>query len=105
MKWMLRWFGADNNAGYNTVKDKLEQKLPNSGVNAEMDATGVINYFLYAGGIIAVIMIIVAGVQMTASAGDAGAVAKAKKTMTFAIIGLIIMILAYAIINFVIGKL
>lgn len=104
MEWMLRWFGVDDSAGYNAVKGKLENQLPNTSVS-DVDVTGVINYFLYAGGIIAVVMIIVAGLQMTSSAGDAGAVAKAKKTMTFAIVGLIVMILAYAIINFVIGKL
>ena len=46
-------------------------------------------------------MIIVAGFQMTTSAGDAAKVAKAKNTMLYAIIGLIITLLAYAIVNFV----
>ena len=103
MKDVLKIF-ADDNAGYEAVKRKLEQQLPNTGAGASVDTMNIINYFLYAIGLIAVVMIIVAGVQMTTSAGDAGAVAKAKKTLTFSVIGLIVAILAYAIVNFVLAK-
>ena len=50
-------------------------------------------------------MIIVGAVQMQTSAGNSGAVAKAKNTITFSVVGLVVMILAYAIVNFVVGKL
>lgn len=104
MREILKAMGVDANQGYNEVKQKLVDALPNTGDN-DVSVTNVINYFLYAGGVVAVVMIIVAGVQMATSAGDAGAVAKAKRTMTWAICGLVVMILAYAIVNFVIGKL
>ena len=64
----------------------------------------VINILLYVVGILAVVMIIVSGLKMTMSAGDAGAVQKAKNTLIYSVIGLIIVILAYAIVNFVITK-
>ena len=65
----------------------------------------VINILLYVVGILAVVMIIVSGLKMTMSAGDAGAVQKAKNTLVYAIIGLAIAVLAYAIVNFVLKKL
>ena len=101
MKGLTNLFAVD--AGYQNVKNKLENNLPNTGATG-FSGMDIINYLLYAGGIVAVVMIIIAGVQMTTSAGDAAAVAKAKTTMTWAIVGLVVMILAYAIINFVIGK-
>ena len=52
-------------------------------------------------GVASVIMIIYSGVQMTASAGDAGAVTRAKNTMVYAIVGLVVSILAFGIVQFV----
>ena len=63
-----------------------------------------INLVFWAVGVLAVIMIIVAGVQMITSAGDPGAVTKAKRTLVYSIVGLIVAVLAYAIVNFIIGK-
>ena len=84
------------------IKNKIHQ-LPDPG-DTDAAQENIINYLLYGVGLVAVVMIIVAGIQMTTSAGDAGAVAKAKKTLTFAIIGLVVALLAYAIVNFVIRK-
>jgi len=61
-----------------------------------------LTYFL--AGAIAVIVIIVAGVWYVASSGDAGRVAKAKNLLTYAIVGLIVVMSAFAITNFVIGR-
>ena len=55
--------------------------------------------------VLAVIMIIVGGLMYVLSGGDAGKVQKAKNTIMVAVIGLIIGILASAIINFVIDSL
>ena len=66
--------------------------------------TNVVNVLLWAAGIIAVAMIIVGGVQMTTSAGNPTAVGKAKKTITYSVIGLVVVLVAYALVNFVFGK-
>ena len=63
----------------------------------------VTNIILYALGIISVIMLIVGGVKYALSAGDAKAVTDAKNTILYALIGLVIAILAYSIVNFVLG--
>lgn len=69
------------------------------------DAKGVIstvvNLLLYILGAVAVIMIIVGGFMYVTSGGDAGGVKKAKDTIFYAVIGLIVALLAYAIVNFV----
>ena len=49
-------------------------------------------------------MVIIGGVKYTTSGGDQAAVTSAKNTILYGIIGLVIAILAYAIVNFVISK-
>lgn len=60
---------------------------------------------LYIVGIIAVIMLIWGGIRYVISGGDSKKVTDAKNTVLYAIIGLIISFLSYAIINFVIDAL
>ena len=65
----------------------------------------VTNTILYFVGIIAVIMLIWGGIRYVVSGGDAKKVTDAKNTILYAIIGLIISFLAYAIVQFVIDAL
>lgn len=80
---------------------------PDGGQGATLDVTvkNIINGVLYVVGILAVVMVIIGGVQYTTSGGDSAAVTKAKNTILYGIVGLVIAILAYAIVNFVISKL
>ncbi len=61
----------------------------------------IINTIIYVIGIIAVIMIILGGISYATSQGDAAKVKKGKDTILYGIVGLVIAILAYAIVNFV----
>lgn len=63
---------------------------------------GIINGFVGALGLVAVIFIVVGGVNYMTSAGDSGKLQKAKNTILYAVIGLVICVLAFAIVNFVI---
>lgn len=65
----------------------------------------IIEVLLIAAGIIAVIMIIVGGIRYVTSGGDQNSVKAAKDTVLYSVIGLVITILAFAIVRFVIGKL
>jgi len=58
---------------------------------------------LMAVGLISVIMLIYGGFRYVVSGGDNKKVTDAKNTILYAIIGLIIALLAYAIVNFVIS--
>lgn len=63
----------------------------------------IVNVLLFILGAIAVIMIIIGGIRYTTSNGDAGSIKSAKDTILYAVIGLVVAILAYAIVNFVVG--
>ncbi len=65
----------------------------------------LVNILLFVVGLLAVIMIIVSGILYITSSGDAGKVARAKNTLTYSIVGLVIAFVAFAIVNWVVGKL
>lgn len=63
----------------------------------------VTNILLFIIGVLSVIMLIFGGIRYVVSGGDAKAVEAAKNTILYAIVGLIVAILAFAIVNFVVG--
>lgn len=65
----------------------------------------ITNTILYIVGIVAVVMLIVGGIKYVISGGDSKKVTDAKNTVLYAIIGLVIAFLAFAIVNFVIDAL
>lgn len=62
----------------------------------------ILNLLSVIVGIIAVIMIIVGGFRYITSGGDSSAISGAKNTILFAIIGLVIVVLAQTLVYFVI---
>lgn len=75
------------------------------GDNATTLLSTIINTLLFIVGSLAVIMIIVSGIFYVTSAGDSGKVARAKNTLTYSIVGLIVAFLSYAIIFWVLDVL
>ena len=67
--------------------------------------TLIINVLLFIIGILCVIMIIFGGIRYTTSTGDKGKVDSAKNTIVYAVVGLIVAIVAYALVNWVFGTL
>ena len=63
----------------------------------------VVNVLLFIVGAISVIMLIWGGIRYTTSGGNANSVTAAKNTIMYAIIGLVVAIFAYAIVNWVVG--
>jgi len=61
----------------------------------------ITNVLLFILGAISVIMIIIGGLRYVISGGNATAVTAAKNTILYAIVGVIVALLAYAIVNFV----
>jgi hypothetical protein len=55
-------------------------------------------------GVVAVIMIIIAGFKYITSGGDSGNVTSAKNTILYAIIGLVVVALSQFIVKFVLGR-
>ncbi len=65
----------------------------------------IIKTMFFIVGVLAVIVIIFAGVTFVMSAGNSQTIQKAKTTIIYAVIGLIVSILSYAIVNFVVSSL
>lgn len=64
----------------------------------------IVDVMLFLIGSISVIMLILGGVRYVLSGGEQAKVASAKDTILYAIIGVVVSILAYAVVNFVIGS-
>ena len=62
----------------------------------------VINVLLFIIGAVAVIMIIIGGIRYVISNGDSSQITSAKNTIMYAVIGLVVALLAYAIVNFIV---
>ena len=75
----------------------------NSSATLKVDeiVLAVVNWLLFAVGVISVIMLIVGGIKYATSAGDSNKVTSAKNTIMYAIIGLAVAVLAFAIVGFV----
>jgi len=63
----------------------------------------VTNVLLGFAGALSVIFIIIGGIMYATSAGNDSQVQKAKSTITNAVVGLVISILAFAIVSFLVG--
>lgn len=78
-----------------------------TGVPTELFGTGgmfttIANVALYIIGAVSVLMLIYGGIRYTISGGETASVTAAKNTILYAIVGIVVALLAYAIVNFVI---
>ena len=64
----------------------------------------ITNVMLFLIGAVSVIMLIIGGLRYVISNGDSSAVQGAKNTILYAIVGIVVAILAYAVVNFVISS-
>lgn len=62
----------------------------------------IVNVLLFVLGAIAVIVIVVGGIRYATSNGDSNQITAAKNTILYAVIGLVVALLAYAIVNWII---
>ena len=82
-------------------------KKPDSVPDVAIDnalVTTIFNAVLAAAGAVAVVFIIWGGIQYTLSQGDASKIKKAKDTLLYSIVGLIIVMFSFVILNYVIGQ-
>lgn len=78
-------------------------KNQNTDINGVISA--IVNTLLFGIGVVSVGMIIFAGVRYSTSMGDAGNITKAKNTLLYAVIGLVVALLAYPIVHWVVDRL
>lgn len=63
-----------------------------------------IDVLLFLAGLLSVVMIIWGAIRYITSRGESADVTAAKNTITYAIVGLILAIVAYAIVNFIVSS-
>ena len=66
--------------------------------------TAIINTIVFVTGGVSALMIVVGGLRYTISGGDQGAINSAKNTILYAVVGLIMSFMGYAIVNFVLTR-
>ena len=65
----------------------------------------ITNILLFIIGAVSVIMLIIGGIRYTISQGDSSAITGAKNTILYAVIGIVVALLAFAIVNYVLVSL
>ncbi len=98
-----------NQSNGNTTAPTVEQTDPNAVVGTFSPPTrftsigglvvGIVNFALGLIGALAVLFIIIGGVRMVTSAGNETSIKAGKRTLTWAIIGLGVAMLAYTVIT------
>lgn len=93
-----------------SAKSEVQQGIKDAGGTGNTKGFGtiakdIINIMLYVLGAIAVIMIVVGGIRYTTSTGDSSRIKAAKDTIMYSVVGLIVALLAYSIVNFVVTSL
>ena len=78
----------------------------NTGGSADIGAIikTVVNVLLFVLGAISVIMIVVGGFKYVTSQGESSSLSSAKNTILYSVVGLVIAICAYGIVNFVLTQ-
>ena len=74
-------------------------------VGADNVIDGVLNAVYFAAGITAVIVIIVCGIIYSVSQGNAARIERAKNGILYSVVGLVVIMFAFVITNFVIRNL
>lgn len=92
----------DKGTCLSTTTTDCDTQDPETTVN-DIIAT-VINLFSLLVGVVSVIMIIIGGFKYITSGGNDGSVSEAKKTILFALVGLVIVALAQVIVRFVLAQ-
>ncbi len=89
-------YGGCNGASNEFCKNKDESAVPL--------VKKIVNALLLIIGVIAVIMIIIGGIMYAVSSGDTQKITKAKNTIIYAVVGLVVALFSYAIVEYVFTK-
>jgi len=92
-------FGNCTDPSCAVVKDNSLQQG-----NSNFAVKNLINTALYVLAGICVLMIVIGGLRIAISNGEASAITSGKMTILYAVIGLAVAMLSYAIVNFVVAN-
>lgn len=86
------------------IVDRLSAITASTGTPEEVIGS-ILNIVYFLAGTIAVLVIVISGYKFVTGGGNPDAIQKAKNTILYAVIGLIIVFLAYAITRYVLDQL
>lgn len=100
-------YGGQQAYAVNVIKEENKglfaqsnsQNISNSGV-----IQNIVNILLFVLGTAAVIAIIIAGITYATANGDASKTKQSKDTIMYAVVGLIVALMAWAIVSFVLKQ-
>ena len=92
-----------------TLQGGINCAAPAETQGTSLFATGglfqkIANTLIFIVGAVAVIMLIIGGLRYVLSAGDSKNVTAAKDTILYAIVGIVVALLSFALIQFVVGQ-
>lgn len=90
----LIYFAQKIDAGKNNIPELKDADL----------LANTLDLVYYLAGAVSIIVIIVAGIMYVTATGDSGRISKAKNMLTYAIAGLVVVMLAFTITHMVIGR-
>lgn len=76
---------------------------PTKTTSIDVGFTNVTHGLLFAIGLLAVIFIIISGLQMALSAGNPKRFAQGQQSLLYSVIGVVLAIVAYGLVSFVAG--
>lgn len=85
-----------------SIKEQVEGQTDGKDIWSSLGL--IIQGILGALGVVAVIMIILGGIQYMTSQGDSAKAKKARDTILYAVIGLIVALLSFAIVTFILNS-
>jgi hypothetical protein len=97
--------GAINGACQADPNSVLCKDSQNATTKVTTFSKTLVNVLLYILGGVSVIVIIISGFFYATSSGDSNLITKAKNTLIYAVVGLVVAIMSYAIVNFVLVNL
>lgn len=99
MKNLLTYFAVDTGTDSNST---TTVNVPTTSADALF--TNALNLTYFIAGVVTVIVIIIAAVMYTTSSGDAARVTRAKNLLTYGIVGLVIVLVAFTVTSFISGR-
>ena len=107
MLHLLNHMGATGQAvcGWNADKSPIycDTGLPSVGASS-VQLQQILQIVLAVFGAVAVLMIVIAGLKFVTSQGNPQSISKARSTILYSLVGLIVIAASEAIVTFVLGK-
>lgn len=97
--------GSTNTTGYGDCYSGIggsENSVAKNDLNNTLNT--IINVVIGIVGFVAVVMMILGGISFITSQGDSSKVTKARNTILYGVVGLVVALLAFAIVNFVLSN-